>query len=132
MSAAGWSSRDRTADASQHGAPLGGTMVKQPASEGRRRQRGRVEESLNDIAAELGQQISLPFGLDAFGDDGELQALPDANHGRHNGPCRGITLDITHEAAVDLQFANGKMRKPVQARITRSEIVEGQPGSEFA
>src|SRR3984885_10375069 len=126
MSAAGWPRGDRTADASQHGARLVGTMVKQPSSEGRRRQRGRVEESLDDIAAELGQQISLPFGLDAFGDDGELQALPDAYHGGHDGPCRGIALDITHEAAVDLQFANRQMREPVQARITRSEIVEGQ------
>src|SRR5579862_1334499 len=107
-------------------------MVQQPAPEGGRRQRGRIEESLDDIAAELGQQLPLPFGLDALGHDSQRQALPDAYYRRHDGASRGTALDIAHEAPVDLQFANWQMRETVQARITRSEIVERQPGSEFA
>ena len=56
-------------------------MVEQPTPECVRRQRGSVEKSLNDVASKLGEQIPLPVGLDAFGDDGELQALANANHG---------------------------------------------------
>ena len=59
-------------------------MIEQPAAERRRRQRGRVEKSLDDVAPEFRKPLSLPVGFDAFGDDGELQALADADHRGHD------------------------------------------------
>ena len=107
-------------------------MVKQPTPERGRRQRRGVEKSLNNVASKFGQQIELPLGFDAFGDDGELQALADANHGGDDRPRAGVALDIAHEAAVDLQLANWQMRQPAEARITGSEIVQRQPYSQLA
>src|SRR6202042_2595602 len=105
---------------------------KQPAPELGGRQRRGVEKSLNNVASKFRQQIELPPGFDAFGDDGEMQALADANHGGNDGSGADVTFDIAHEAAVDLQFADRQMRKPAQTRITGSEIVQRQPYPQLA
>src|ERR1700733_3661161 len=106
-------------------------MVKQPAPERGGRQCRGVEKSLNNVASKFRQQIELPSGFDAFGDDGELQALTNANHGGNDRSRTDVAFDIPHETAVDLQLANRQMRETAEARITGSEIVQRQPNSQF-
>src|ERR1700722_6395 len=124
--------RQGSTDAPEHRTRPPGTMIKQPTPEGGRRQGRGVEKSLNNVASKFREQIQLPAGLDAFGDDSKLQALANANHGGNDRSRTGVVLDIPHEAAVDLQFADRQMRETAEAGITGSEIVQRQPNSELA
>src|SRR5579859_3048531 len=108
--------RQRPTDATQHRACAAGAVVEQPARERGGRQRRRVQKSLEDVAAELGEQLPLSLGLDAFGDDREVQALADAHDGGDERPRRRLALDVAHEALVDLDLADRQKRKPAEAR----------------
>src|SRR4051812_15164785 len=106
-------------------------MLDQPALEGDGRERGGVEKTLDDVAAELGERPALALGLDAFGDDGHAEALANAHDRGCDRERARVVLDIAHEAAVNLQFADRQMREAAEAGIAGAEIVNRKPDAKL-
>ncbi len=71
------------------------------------------------------QELSLGFGLDAFGEGDHAELLGEADHGTHQA---GIAHPVvaTHEASVDLQHVDGQPTQHRQRREACPEIVHGE------
>jgi hypothetical protein len=99
-------------------------MVKQPTPEGGGRQRWRVEKSLDNLTSKFRQQVSLPIGFDAFGDDGKVQALANGlcrsrrlDYGRKDIANAALRLDYTWRIRVDLELASQTQDLDIDASV---------------
>ena len=52
----------------------------------------------------FGQELALFGRFHAFGHDLHLQGVAERDDGRHDGGVLGVLLQVSHEAAIDLQF----------------------------
>jgi hypothetical protein len=80
--------------------------------------------ALTEVDAHPHEQVPFLFGLDAFGDCLELQALGEV-HGRFEEGARiWIGAGAVHEGAVELQLGEGETPELREAREARAEIVD--------
>ena len=77
-------------------------------------QRPREQEALRVLALELAQQVELPLGLDALGDDAHAELVGEADDRAHDlQRARGrVPIESTNERSI-LSASPGKPRRTV-------------------
>ena len=86
--------------------------------------RGAADEiALYAVAASIGEERQLLMCFDAFGDDRDVEAVAEADHGLDDGGRLRIARQMHHESTVDLDLVEGKSLQIGQRRIARAEIV---------
>src|SRR5579872_4270622 len=74
----------------------------------------------------LTQKLQLPFVFDSFGSHRQIKAFC------HLDDCRGyaffvaVKMQIVNKAAIDLEFADGKLLEIAETRIAGSKIIDGE------
>ena len=82
------------------------------------------QEPLHDAAAEAVQDLHLAQVFHAFGDHAQTERAGQGDDGRdHRGALRRHA-EVAHEAAVDLQLADGQGRQIGQRRVAGAEVVD--------
>ncbi len=66
-----------------------------------------------------------------FGHTLELQSARQFDHGPHECPVIGRSLQILHEGAVDLDHVDTELAQIAERREARAEIVNGDAGTEI-
>src|SRR3990172_155682 len=90
-----------------------------------------VIEALHLVAAPLPQHRRLAFGLHAFGGDGHVERLAEADDARHDGTRLRTGAEGVDEGAVDLDLLDREAGEVAQARIAGAEIVHGDRYAEM-
>src|SRR4249919_2812721 len=89
-------------------------------------QRPGEQVTLSVLTAELQQQTTLAFVLDAFGGQQQAEFRGETDDGADDRPVPGIALQVTDEYLVDLQRIKGRCGERFQRRISGAEVVDGQ------
>src|SRR5436190_1309861 len=74
-------------------------------------------------AAFSSQKFKLPFGLDAFGGDGDTKLRAQSDDRAHDRR-RVMVVDVMDEGAVDLDLVDGEAAEIAERRIADAEIVQ--------
>lgn len=82
------------------------------------------EIALHLVAALQRQERELAFGLDALGENRNVQAVPERDDGAHDRHRMVIIVEIANEDPVDLDLLEREGVQVGQRRISRSEIIE--------
>src|SRR5215468_11122081 len=90
------------------------------------------QKTLAFVAAFSAQAAQFGSGLDAFGSDGDAQALAEADNGADDRLRITIGIDFLHKGAVDLDLVERKTAQIAQARIAGAEIVHRDANAEGA
>src|SRR5690606_1348483 len=69
---------------------------------------------------------------DAFGHGAHAQRLGELDGSLHHQPVTGVTCNVGHEAAVDLQHVDGKTGEQLQRRVAGTEVVDGNRDARIA
>ena len=90
------------------------------------------QPTLAGVASRVSQFVKLAGFLDAFGDDTELEIMPDADDRPDHGAALFGTglIDLVDEAAVDLEEVDGEGTQVRQRRVSGAEIVDRELDSE--
>src|SRR6187549_1182351 len=83
------------------------------------------QESLRQAATHVAKDLELLTGLDALGDDRDVEAARHGNDGADDGVVGRIGGDVAHETPVDLQRVDAPALQVRQARVASTEIVDG-------
>ena len=97
--------------------------------EGRGRQGTRQQEALELIAVVIAQESELLLGLDALGDDDELQAPSHRDDGHRDGGVVLVGGEVAHEGLVQLDPVDREALEVVERRIAGAEVVHRDPNA---
>ena len=94
--------------------------------EGRRGQRDREVVALTDAATQLGEHALLFGRFDALSHGHQRHVPGDADDGADQGHIVPVAVQFRHEGTIDLEHVEAEVLEVGQARVARSEIVQGQ------
>ena len=77
------------------------------------------------MTSEFREQRALLFALDAFGDDGEVQLVPEADDHFGDAGAVSTVADVVDERAVDLQAVDRQAVKIRERGEAGAEVVDG-------
>src|SRR4051812_39253656 len=95
-----------------------------------RRQRPAQEEALHLLASEAAQGGQLLRTLDALGDDGETQRVPELDDRPEEHVALRVATGTIDEHLVDLQHVDGEGPQVVERRVAGTEVVDGEEHAE--
>src|SRR5574338_1178076 len=107
-----------------HQSRVRGFVTNLPILELLRRHRPGDVIALGGVAAEIDESFPRRFGLDAFGDDFEVQPMPEIDRRFDDGCGDGVVRDRQHEGLVDLDRVDGQFVQIAEARIPDAEFVD--------
>ena len=84
------------------------------------------QEALHVLATEFGQHLPFIDGLDALGDDGEMQFAREIEACLDHCALARLRWCAADETAVDLQLGERDLRQLRERRVAGSEIVDRQ------
>ncbi len=91
--------------------------------------RSADQETL-DFGTPLGpQSFQLRLGFNAFGHYGHAKTSPQSNDSLNHRQCLTIAAHLANEGLVDLHLVEGELSEIAQGRITRTEIIHGDPNA---
>ncbi|MNY43724.1 hypothetical protein D3C86_1787030 [compost metagenome] len=73
------------------------------------------------------EKRQLLLGLDAFGDDIQIEAPAQADDRADQGGIVGVIAQATNERLIDFQHIDGEPAQIAQAGISGAEVIDGQP-----
>ena len=106
--------------------------VFQNRGDGLKRHRPAVEIALCDVAAEVGQSVSLVAGFDAFRGDAHADVSGQVDDQLHD---LGMHIALAHtldEVLIDLDQVDGVCGEIVERGVAGAEVVEGNLYAERA
>src|SRR5205807_1234929 len=80
--------------------------------------------ALRNVAAEMREGGEDLLGLDAFGDDGELEVVREIDERAYDLRVLRRFQHRLHEHQVDLELIERQVREVVHRRITGAEVVD--------
>ena len=83
-------------------------------------------EALNEVAAGVLEDGELLRGPDAFGDNGQAQAVSQADDGGQQGGVVGLGAQLGNEVRADLDDIDGEAVEVGQRAEAGAEVVEGE------
>jgi MFS family permease len=90
-------------------------------------ERTREQEPLAAVAAHGGHVRELLLGLDAFGDSDHLDGAEKPDDGLGEGAVTGVRSQTAYERLVDLHDIHGERAQIAERRISRAEVIDGDP-----
>ncbi len=90
-----------------------------------RRQRLAEIVTLDDVAAHRNEVFVLTAGFDAFRHDLHAQRVRQIHDRTHHGGILFALIHIPHQAAIDLQPIETKIRKVGEIGVAGTEVVHG-------
>ena len=87
-------------------------------------------EALRVVAAERDELLVLVFGLDAFGDDRQLDVVREIDDAAHDREVARVAPERRDEAAVDLDDGDRKVLHVRERRVAGAEVVDGERDAE--
>jgi hypothetical protein len=93
-----------------------------------------VEPSLAGPATKSPEHFGLLLGLNALGDDLEVEAFAHHQDGANDMFGGFVDCDLADEAAINLDLVESEFAQPPQARLAGAEIIKRNPdpdGVEF-
>src|SRR5262245_38446009 len=88
------------------------------------RSRASEQIALRFIAALAPEQGELSVGLDALGEDRDVEALAERQHRADDRLGLRVGLDLVHEQAVELDLVEGERAQRIERGVAGAEIVE--------
>lgn len=104
---------------------LGILLDNEAFGHGFRGDRAAEKVPLGAVATHIAEHRELAFVLNAFRYDLETEIMGEIDDAFDYDHVVRIGSDVVDERSVDLQFSNRKTLKVIQARVSRSEIVDG-------
>nr|WP_255600999.1 hypothetical protein [Blastococcus sp. LR1] len=92
--------------------------------------RAAEEVALRDVAAQLAQRGHVLGLLDALGDDGQAEVVPEVHGAAHEDGVLRAGRHAEHERAVDLELVHGQPAQVAHRAVPGAEVVDGQPQAE--
>src|SRR2546422_3002438 len=89
-------------------------------------QRPPGEIALQEVAAAIPEELALHRGLDAFGDDLDLERVREGHDRRDDGALVLVPGHVGDEGAVDLHLVHRKALQVGEARVAGAEIVRSE------
>ena len=94
---------------------------------------GAAEQvALVGVAAALGEQGALGFGLHAFGDHLQAHGVRQRDDGAGDGGVVGVHQHVAHEGVVDLQFGQRQALEIGERGVAGAEVVEREAHAQAA
>src|SRR5271163_1526801 len=96
-----------------------------PAADNLLQRGGAAEQvALRLVAAFAIENGKLALGLDAFGQNGDAEALAQRHHRPDDRLGRRTRLDLAHEGSIELDLVERKSPKRFERGVARSKIIE--------
>src|SRR5918995_1635191 len=88
------------------------------------------DETLGQVASQLGEQVPRVAGLDALGHGDQPEVAAQGEHRAGDGAVALVDGHAGNERLVDLDLADRKPAQVCQRRVTRAEVVARQADAE--
>jgi hypothetical protein len=102
-------------------------LLRQPGPQPGRRQRPAELESLKEITTLFPETIGLGLGLDALGDDSQVQGMSHLDHGPYQDRRTRVVVRVADKGAVDLEHVDRQLVELAERGGSHAEIIDGDP-----